>query len=116
MLRLSMILRVAALLSLGLASGSFAATSDQDWVSFEQMFGSSTPPKATADCARYTTSEVKMECENRVNRGTTFTYMATGDHRKNAEEAAQKYCGMMGKTADVKGLTQNGDLLHYNCK
>ena len=115
MLRLSMVLPMAAVLSLGVASGSFAATSDQDWMSFEQIFSSPSPPKSATDCAKYTTSEVKMECENRVNRGPTFTYMATGDHRKNAEEAAQKYCGMLGKTADVKGLTQNGDLLHYNC-
>ena len=116
MSKFAIALSVAAVVAFGVSTESFAATSDQEWFSFEEIFGSPTPPKTTADCARYTTAAVKMECENRVNRGTTFTYLATGDHRKNAEEAAQKYCGMLGKTADVKGLTQDGDMLHYSCK
>src|ERR1043165_3471557 len=103
MLRFSSLIPLAAALSLGIASGSFAATGDQDWQMFEQSFGGPTAPKATAECARYATSAVKVEGENRIHRGSTFTYYATGDHRKNAEEAAQKYCGMLGKTADVKG-------------
>jgi hypothetical protein len=116
MRRFAMALPIAAALCLGFASGSFANTDDQDWISFEQIFGGTSPPKSTADCAKFGTAAVRTECENRMNRGTTFTYRATGDNRQNAEVAAQKYCGMMGKTADVKGLTQNGDLLHYNCK
>jgi hypothetical protein len=95
--------------------GHAATDMSTDWQNYEQAYGGGMPPKSEADCTRYTSDAVKAECLGRLNRQPIFHTYAS-DSRANADQAAIRYCTMLGKTYEMKGQSADSKVITYTCK